>query len=72
MSDCNYITDIRYIIQIRVTFEDEIQKKKDIFDTQSTPEIFYYDFITLMSLLAASVSGSNVPNLGMNSANSDI
>ena len=47
-------------------------KKKDIFDTQSTPEIFYYDFITLMSLLAASVSGSNVPNLGMNSANSDI
>ena len=44
----------------------------DIFDTQSIPEIFYHNFITLMSLLAASVSGSNVPKLCMKSAISDI
>ena len=44
----------------------------DIFDTQSIPEIFYHDFITLTSLLAASVSRFNVPNFGMKSVISDI
>ena len=40
--------------------------------TQSIPEILYHDFITLTSLLVASVSGSNVQNLGMKSAISDV
>ena len=44
----------------------------DFFDILSILEVFHHNVITLMSLLVASVSGSNVPNLGMKSAISDI
>ena len=44
----------------------------DIFEIQSNSKGFYHDAIIVKSSLVVSASGSNVPNLGMKSAISNI